>query len=98
MPLTELEELQSLLKQPLPGGRGFQAARQKRIEYLHDRVLDSLITDIVDVNGARDLAIMWLEAITGMDVDQHRIVENKEFQEIWADYHPEDDGEEITGE
>jgi hypothetical protein len=96
--MTELDELKAELQRPLPGGRGFQAARDERMKYLHNKVLDSLITDIVDVNGARDLAIMWLEAVTGMDVDQLRIVENKEFQEIWADYHPADDDEEITGE
>jgi hypothetical protein len=89
--MTELEELQSLLAQPLPGGRGFQKKRQERIAYLHNKVVDELITNIVDVNGARDLAVMWLEEVTGMDVDLPRICENKEFKEIWADYFPEDD-------
>lgn len=29
-----LEELKELLNQPLPGGRGFQAARDNRIKWL----------------------------------------------------------------
>lgn len=95
--MTEMEELQSLLKQPLPGGRGFQEARRKRMEYLHNKILDSLITNIVDVNGARDLAIMWLEAVTGMQSEQLCIVENKEFRDIWKDYNPDEDEDSIVG-
>lgn len=96
--MTELEELKHLLAQPLPGGRGFQEARAKRIEYLHGEVMKTIIQLMVDVNSASDLAEQLIETWCGKQVEDPRIVTTDEFNELWTDYHPADDGEEITGE
>lgn len=95
-PMTELEELQYLLAQPLPGGRGFQKDREERMKYLCRIVVASLVENMVDANGADRLAIMYLELLCNKEIGDPRIVQTKPFQAIWADYHP--DEEEIPGD
>lgn len=85
-----LEELQRLVKQPLPGGRGFQASREARMQHLHEKVINELIDLVVEVNSPRDLAEMYLEQLFGDEFGRYRLVLTDDFQEMWKDYHPED--------
>lgn len=96
--MTEMEELQSLLAQPLPGGRGFQAAREKRIHYLHEQIVTRLATAVMDTYSHKDLAEMYLDEAFGDELARPRIVLSDEFKEMWKDLLLDDDSEEITGE
>jgi hypothetical protein len=96
--MTELEELRSLLAQPLPGGRGFQATREKRIQHLHEVVINTLLQLVTDTYSHRELAEMYLEEHFGDEFGRPRLVLSQEFQELWADFHPDDDEAENTGE
>jgi hypothetical protein len=83
--MTELEELQAELKRPLPGGRGFQAAREKRIHALHEAIVKRLVVAVKDTYSHQDLAEMYLDEHFGDELARPRIVLTDDFQEMWKD-------------
>lgn len=94
MPLrneTEWEELQRLIKEPLPGGRGFQAAKAKRMEDLRAIVVRDMFEQMNDCEGVRGLFEMYMELLCGKDLSDPRICGTEQFKSLWNDYHPEGD-------
>jgi len=85
MPLSKLDELKAELKRPLPGGRGFQAARDRRIHTLHEEVVKRLVIAVKDTYGHQQLAEMYLDEMFGDELGRPRIVLTDEFNEIWTD-------------
>jgi hypothetical protein len=55
---TEWEELQRLIKEPLPGGRGFQAAKAKRMEDLRAIVVRDMFEQM-NVCGTEAFKSLW---------------------------------------
>lgn len=83
--MTDLEELQAELKRPLPGGRGFQAARERRIHALHEAVVKRLVTAVMDTYSHKDLAEMYLDEAFGDELARPRVVLTEQFLEMWKD-------------
>jgi hypothetical protein len=98
MPLEPYEELKQIRSQPLPGGHGRIQRRLERERQLSDQIVESLFVQMNDCEGARGLFELYMELLCGKDVDDPGIVLTEPFLSLWKDYHPDDDGEEITGE
>jgi hypothetical protein len=95
--MTELDELKAELQRPLPGGRGFQAAREKRIHHLHEQIVKRLVTAVKDTYSHHDLAEMYLDEAFGDELARPRVVLTEQFTEMWNDLLLDGEGENSDG-